>query len=202
MSVRKWLSDKINAPKVRTPFRLNKNEYFLGEEIKGEVWVIAEEEFNAIQLYVSLECWENVKKTRTVTDQYGERVTQRHEQYWDTAMLWGRAALIFGAARIPQGCNAKYPFAIKIPSTARETYYSVDNNVKWWISSVLQVKGRPNIPTAKLEVSVAKPQQTPPPTPITKEIIKEIVLIPCTYCGGLMPQTSVFCPNCGARRKA
>ena len=33
-------------------------------------------------------------------------------------------------------------------------------------------------------------------------IIKEIVMIPCQYCGGLIPQTAVFCPNCGAKRKA
>ena len=34
-----------------------------------------------------------------------------------------------------------------------------------------------------------------------KEIIKEIVMIPCQYCGSLMPQTSLFCNNCGAKRK-
>ena len=35
-----------------------------------------------------------------------------------------------------------------------------------------------------------------------KEIItKEIVMVSCDYCGGLMPQKSTFCPNCGARRK-
>lgn len=34
-----------------------------------------------------------------------------------------------------------------------------------------------------------------------KEIItKEVVMIPCEYCKALMPQTSSFCPNCGARR--
>ena len=32
-------------------------------------------------------------------------------------------------------------------------------------------------------------------------IIKEIVIIPCKYCGALMPQTSTFCPSCSARRK-
>lgn len=37
--------------------------------------------------------------------------------------------------------------------------------------------------------------------PFQKEIItKEIVMLPCGYCGGLMPQTSLFCPNCGAQR--
>lgn len=47
-------------------------------------------------------------------------------------------------------------------------------------------------------------ETTSPLQPLVKEketIIKEIVMIPCQYCGGLMPQTSVFCPNCGARRK-
>ncbi len=33
-------------------------------------------------------------------------------------------------------------------------------------------------------------------------IVKEVVMVPCVYCGGFMPQTSVFCPSCGAPRKA
>ncbi|UCG36954.1 MAG: hypothetical protein JSV64_01375 [Candidatus Bathyarchaeota archaeon] len=32
-------------------------------------------------------------------------------------------------------------------------------------------------------------------------VVREIVILPCQYCGGLIPQTSVFCPNCGATRK-
>jgi heme/copper-type cytochrome/quinol oxidase subunit 2 len=35
-----------------------------------------------------------------------------------------------------------------------------------------------------------------------KEIIKEIVMVPCIYCGSLMPQTALFCNTCGAGRKA
>lgn len=31
-------------------------------------------------------------------------------------------------------------------------------------------------------------------------IIKEVGMTPCKYCGGSMPRTSLFCPNCGARR--
>lgn len=38
--------------------------------------------------------------------------------------------------------------------------------------------------------------------PLQKEVItKEIVMLPCEYCQGLMPQTSVYCPNCGAQKK-
>lgn len=29
---------------------------------------------------------------------------------------------------------------------------------------------------------------------------KAIIMVPCKYCGGLVPQASVECPNCGAKR--
>ena len=29
---------------------------------------------------------------------------------------------------------------------------------------------------------------------------KEILMVPCQYCGGVMPQASTFCPNCKAKR--
>jgi len=35
-----------------------------------------------------------------------------------------------------------------------------------------------------------------------KEVIREIVMIPCRYCGTLFAQTATFCPHCGARRTA
>jgi hypothetical protein len=45
--------------------------------------------------------------------------------------------------------------------------------------------------------------QLPTSPEVVKEttIVKEVVMIPCRYCGTLMPQTSTFCPNCGARRE-
>ena len=30
---------------------------------------------------------------------------------------------------------------------------------------------------------------------------QEVVMIPCGYCSSLMPENSIFCPNCGAKRK-
>jgi rubrerythrin len=32
-------------------------------------------------------------------------------------------------------------------------------------------------------------------------IVKEIVMVPCQYCGGLMPTTATQCPSCKAPRK-
>jgi hypothetical protein len=85
---------------------------------------------------------------------------------------------------------------------AKETCYSVDRYVKWFLSSVFDVKGRPDLQLTTYEVMVERheaPQATA--APVVKEVVKEVVLIPCSYCGSLMPQSSVFCPNCGARRK-
>jgi len=35
-----------------------------------------------------------------------------------------------------------------------------------------------------------------------KETIREIVMVPCQYCGTLIPQTALSCSTCGAGRKA
>jgi len=55
------------------------------------------------------------------------------------------------------------------------------------------------------------PQAVAPPPPVTAQpvsivkerevVTREVVMIPCAYCGNLMPQTSIFCPNCGAKRR-
>jgi uncharacterized paraquat-inducible protein A len=37
---------------------------------------------------------------------------------------------------------------------------------------------------------------------VEKATVKEIVMIPCVYCGSLMPQTALVCSTCGAGRKA
>ena len=33
-------------------------------------------------------------------------------------------------------------------------------------------------------------------------IVKEVVMVPCLYCGGLMPTTATQCPSCKAPRKS
>ncbi len=49
--------------------------------------------------------------------------------------------------------------------------------------------------------SIRQLQQTPQIAVQRETITKEVVMISCKYCQGLMPQTSIFCPNCGAQRK-
>ena len=35
---------------------------------------------------------------------------------------------------------------------------------------------------------------------VKETVIKEVVQIPCKYCGAFIPQTNLFCYYCGARR--
>ena len=51
----------------------------------------------------------------------------------------------------------------------------------------------------KLMVTTIK---APSPSQVIKEkeVIREVVMIPCKYCGALMPQTAIVCPYCGAKR--
>jgi len=53
-------------------------------------------------------------------------------------------------------------------------------------------------PTTEIQVTPASAS----PVVREKEILREIVMIPCKYCGALMPQTEIACPNCGAKRTA
>lgn len=48
---------------------------------------------------------------------------------------------------------------------------------------------------------VHKPLETAKIRTPREVIVKEVVMVPCQYCGGLMPTTSTFCPSCGAPRK-
>jgi rRNA maturation endonuclease Nob1 len=36
---------------------------------------------------------------------------------------------------------------------------------------------------------------------VRETIIKEVVKIPCRYCGSLVPQSDNFCSHCGGRRQ-
>ncbi len=37
---------------------------------------------------------------------------------------------------------------------------------------------------------------------VIREVVREVVMIPCKYCGALFPQAATFCPHCGAKRTA
>ena len=217
------LFQRFTRPRANLRLTTEKTEYTLGEELKGNIGVKSEEEFDIEEIMVSLICVESIKKTvgyhrtsvqaskprkstMSLPDMPGlegdedEESEEKESEYWEREEEWDQASLHRECLKICSGIHAgvgftkEFPFVFKLPSTGRETYHSVDKNVRWVISTTMRIKGRRHM-TKEFEFLVARPATS------SKEIIREVVLIPCAYCGGLMPQTSTFCPNCGARRR-
>src|SRR5208283_1638884 len=198
----KWLSDIMHPPssippKAKVELNSQETHYSLGDQVKGFVKITSDEEFEVSQAFIRLYCYESIKKSRTIGNQYGMQQTE----YWDSAVICDTSCKLFEHARMPQRFSGSYKYALAISPAAKETLYSIDHYVKWLLYAILVANGRPNISTANYEIQVAKMQINQSSPTIMKEVTREVVLIPCAYCSGLMPQTSIFCPNCGARRK-
>ncbi len=196
----KWLSGIFSSPappKVKIDLTAQKTQYVLGEKIAGDFKIVSDEEFDVTQAIVWLTCKEDIKKSRTIGNQYGIQ----QSEYWDSGVTYSTSCVLFGAVHIPMGFRAAYPYSLAIASAAKETIYSVDHYVKWFLCGALELRSRPKIQTTVYEVQVGRPQINQGSNIVMKEVEREIVLIPCSYCNSLMPQTVLFCPNCGARRK-
>jgi hypothetical protein len=198
------------SPKAKLSLRVKKNELYLGEELSGSLSISSQEELDVDEIYVSLRCVETVTKVRRYQKSVKverfigdleptEQLVWKEKEYDVTKTLFSTDTKIMSFVHLTTGYKADFPFAFKLPISGRETYHSVDNNLRWSVTAFMKAKNRrPLLSHGGGEILVAKP--TVSATPI-KEVIREVVLIPCAYCGGLMPQTSIFCPNCGARRK-
>ncbi|MBS7652148.1 MAG: hypothetical protein QW486_01100 [Candidatus Bathyarchaeia archaeon] len=159
--------------------------------------ISSEEDFEATDIRCEISCVESAKKTKREYDKEKGREVER--EVWESVTLYSAKPTLRGATKIYRGYREEIPFSIGLPPTGRPTYKSINNNVVWSIKGVIGVDGRPDVVSRTIEIQVAQPS----PTPVVKEVIikeKEVVMIPCKYCGTLMPQTETVCPHCGARR--
>lgn len=190
------IKKRFTKPKASISLSLSKNVFTLGEDLTGTLLVASDEEFDAEEIRAEFQCVESKEKTEW---EYNEDTGEMVENtYWDTATLHSANPKVSGPLHITSGFKKEFPFSTNIPAGGRETYDSVDASVEWSIKGVIAVKGRPDVTTKEIEVQVVRAPQVVR----EKEIVREVVMIPCAYCGSLMPQTSIVCPNCGARRKA
>jgi hypothetical protein len=206
---------RFKQPKATLSLEISKNEVLLGDELNGIAKVTCQEELEVEKISVLFVCVESVKKTRQIPRTQLRPLTSRdiqlgiksrpetiwtQEEYEETKTLFSNEVKLSDPTRLNEGFSKDYPFLFKVPSIGRETFRSVDNNVKWSISADMKIKDRLDVHSSgNCEILVMKPSAS---TATIKEIIREVVLIPCTYCSGLMPQTSTVCPNCGAKRKS
>ncbi len=196
MAFLRKMVEKVMPPRVSLVLKLNKGTYFLGEKVEGELAVSSSEDFDADDVRCELQCVESAKVFKSVYDATLKREVTR--ETWESATLYSAKSSLSGPMHISKGFTGKFPFSVEIPVTLKPTLKSIDRRVTWSIKGVIAVKGRPDATSQTLEVQVAQPSAAP--VIKEREVIREVVMIPCKYCGTLFPQTETVCPNCGARR--
>ncbi len=193
----KKLTGRFTKPKASVSLTIPKSTFELGEDLKGAIVVSSQEEIDATESRAELRCVEKKKREKSEYDERRKRTVRR--VYWDQAILHSENPRATGALHLAPGFNKTFPFSVNIPAGGRESYDSVDGGVTWSIKGVVAIDGRPDVTSETMELQVVRPAAAPT---VVKEIVKEVVMIPCEYCGTLMPQTASACPNCGATRKA
>jgi hypothetical protein len=198
LSFLKKIKNRFTSPNASVALQLSKNGFALGENIEGTLTATSNEDFDCTEIRLEFQCVEKKKRIVPQYDAAAKREVLREVQ--DTATLFSAKPILSGPLHLPPGFSQNYPVNLNIPAGGRPTFHSVDQNVVWSLKGVIAINGRPDVDSTTLEIQVSPPSASP--VIREKEIIHEIVMIPCKYCGALMPQTDTVCPNCGARRTA
>jgi hypothetical protein len=126
-------------------------------------------------------------------------------------MLFARRGLVFKrdhiiSIRLPDILEITYAEKgifkkglLSIQTKEKKTEFKGDTETVKEVAKILQNYLEKRKPQEEKSQFVQVNVQSPA---FQKEVItREVVMIPCEYCGGVQPQTSVFCPNCGAQRR-
>ena len=173
MSLFKSFTNKFTAPKANLQLNLSKFSAELGENLTGSLVVGSGEDFDVTEVRCEVQCVEQARVIKQVYDPGLKRMLPK--EVMDSAVLFAAKPILSGPSSLSNGETKSFPVSLNIPAGGRPTYQGMDRRV---IPPVAQLVIR------------------------EKEIIREIVRIPCKYCQGLMDQTLTTCPNCGATRTA
>lgn len=111
--------------------------------------------------------------------------------------LIGFGLILIGLAAIGVGFYRPSWYQIKATRLS-------DRELSRWRTAGADVEAKRFARFIENQISASEIPPSPPPLQTIKEkevITKEIIMVKCEYCGSLMPQTAIFCPNCGAKRK-
>lgn len=196
MSFFKGFKDRLTVPHANVQLKLNSYSVSLGENLVGTLTVSSQEDFDATEIRCEIQCDEQAKVIRQVYDSNLRMSVPREVQ--ESAVIFASKPTLNGPTHFTQSKVKDFALSMPIPAGSRPTYIGIDRRVTWTIKGVVAVHGRPDLTTKTEEIQVLQP--TAQPVIQEKEIIREVVMIPCKYCGTLMDQTATACPNCGAKR--
>jgi hypothetical protein len=198
MGFLKKFTNKLTAPDAIVQLRFTNYSVALGNNLEGTLNVASKEDFETTEVRCEIACIEQAKVIREVYDAALKRSIPRVVD--ESMIIYSAKPALSGPTHFTNGENRSIPISINIPVGARPTYAGVDRRVTWTIKGVLSVDGRPDRTTETCEIQVITPTVQAQAASVQKEVIRTVVMIPCKYCQGLMDQTLMVCPNCGAKR--
>ena len=198
MGFLKKFTNRLTAPEATVNLKFGSYCVALGENLSGSLSVCAGEDFDVTEVRCELQCVEQARVIKQVYDSELRRTLPREVE--DSAVLFSARPVLTGATHMTKGEARDFPLSINLPAGGRPTCQGIDRKVTWTIKGVVAVDDRPDVVTKTAEIQVIAPAAQP--VIREKEIVREIVMIPCRYCSGLMEQTVTVCPNCGGKRTA
>src|SRR3990170_2991833 len=192
----KKFTNRLTAPEASVHLKFSNYCVALGETLSGSLALCSKEDFEITEVRCELQCVEQAQVIKQVYDPQLRRTVPRSVQ--DSAVLFSARPVLSGPTNATNSETRDFPLSIVLPAGGRPTYQAVDRRVSWTIKGVVAVNDRPDITSKTAEIQVIAP--TAQPVIREKEILREVVMIPCRYCSGLMEQTLTACPNCGAKR--
>lgn len=188
--------DKFTAPNANVQLKLGQYSVALGENLNGTLTVSAMEDFEVTEVRCEISCVEQARVIRQVYDAQLKRSLPREVQ--ESSVLFTAKPALSGPTRLANDETRDFPLSVNIPAGGRATYQAIDRSVTWSIKGIVAVDGRPDVVSKVAELQVVQPAAQA--VIKEKEIVHQVVMIPCKYCGALMDQLVTVCPNCGAKR--
>ena len=198
MGFLKKFTNRLTTPEATLNLKFGSYCVALGENLSGSLNVCPGEDFDVTEVRCELQCVEQARVIKQVYDSELRRTLPKEVE--DCAVLFSARPVLTGSTHMARGEPRDFPLNINIPAGGRPTCKGIDRKVTWTIKGVVAVDDRPDVVsnTAEIQVIAAAVQ----PVIREKEIVREVVMIPCRYCGTLMDQLVTVCPNCGGKRTA
>ena len=196
MSFFKKFTNKFTAPNANVQLKLNQYSVTLGENVEGTLTVSSTDDFDATEVRCEISCVEQARVIRQEYDPQLRRMLPREVQ--ESSVLFSAKPVLSGPVHLANGETRDFTVSVNIPAGGRATVQGMDRSVTWSIKGVVAVDGRPDVTSKVASLQVVQPSAQP--VIKEKEIVHQVVMIPCKYCGMLMAQLVTVCPNCGAKR--
>lgn len=183
---------RFNPINAKVSVLLDKPTFLEGETVTGRLVLDSDEAVRADEIRLEVRITETYQAP--AIRHVGRSVTHTMETH--VKQIHAEDVRISGSLDISKGHKDEFPFSVNIPP-ARPTMPNGVINRK--IKGVVAVKGRPD-KTHEITVNVSYAPYAPAAAPAPAQVmVKEIVKVPCKYCGALIPIEATRCTNCGAK---